>query len=318
MILPITGLCQEQCHGTSKSRMEPLDPHPLPAQQVSDIFDRQRIRLRRASIGQREHATDFLLRELADQMLERLQDVQRTWSNALMIGWNPALEQALSEQDIAITLADPASIKVGTGIRHFIQCDMDRIYHGQEYGPFDLILWPGGLESTNDVPGALAQCRRLLKPDGVLLGAFYGAGCLPILRHVIQATPEIADAARFHPQIDARAMGDLLQRTGFALPTVDIEKLQLSYRQLTDLIADLRGAALTNSLNGSAHSLSRVQMHSLNAAFLAAANDDGRIVETMVLTHFIAWGPHESQPKPARRGSATTSLQSALGAKPQL
>jgi NADH dehydrogenase [ubiquinone] 1 alpha subcomplex assembly factor 5 len=296
--------------------MTALDLNPLPNMQPNDIFDRRRIRIRRDTQAQRKGTSDFLLQQLAGQMLERLGDVQRTWSNALLIGSNPLLEHALGELNIALTLADPSASQPQNQVTHVVPCDMDRIIHAQRYGPFDLILWPGGLESTNDVPGALAQCRHLLKPDGLLLGAFYGAGSLPLLRQLIQKLPENGEVARFHPQIDARAMGDLLQRTGFALPTVDVERLQLGYRSLGDLLADLRGAALTNALSGTIRTMRMSDVLSLNTAFQAAAKDAGRTVETMALLHFIAWAPHDSQPKPARRGSATASLQSALGSGP--
>ena len=212
---------------------------PLPQTQPGDIFDRRRIRLRRAAMARRGGGEPFLAACIADRVCERLADVKRTWTRALIIGAHSELAAMLRAQAVTVDIVDPGHCADPS----VMQCDMDRILSAT--GPFDLILWPGGLESTNDVPGALAQCRALLVPDGLLIGAFCGAGSLPALRHAIKCADTDATVARFHPQIDVRAMGDLLQRTGFALPTIDVEPISLRYAGVTGLVRDLRGSGLT-------------------------------------------------------------------------
>jgi len=49
--------------------------------------------------------------------------------------------------------------------------------------------------------------------------------------------------------------------------------------------------------------------------FAAAADADGRTAEQMAILYLSGWKPHESQAKPARRGSATISLADALKPK---
>jgi hypothetical protein len=181
--------------------------------------------------------------------------------------------------------------------------------------PPDCILWPGGLESFADIPGALARCRRLLRPDGMILGAFWGAGSLPALRRIMSAADGPSVHARLHPQVDVRAMGDLLQRAGIALPVVDRDDIRLRYRSFDRLIADLRGSALTNVLAGPVAALDRASLLRAKAAFEAARDETGQVVETMTLVHFTGWAPDASQPAPARRGSAKVSLRDALSHK---
>ena len=44
------------------------------------------------------------------------------------------------------------------------------------------------------------------------------------------------------------------------------------------------------------------------------ADPDGRLRATFDLVWLVGWAPHESQQKPARRGSATVRLEDALKA----
>ncbi|MFX5595170.1 methyltransferase domain-containing protein, partial [Acinetobacter baumannii] len=52
-------------------------------------------------------------------------------------------------------------------------------------GSFDLVVSAGVLDSVGDLPGALAQIRRVLRPDGLFLAAFVGGSSLSTLRRVL-------------------------------------------------------------------------------------------------------------------------------------
>ncbi len=119
-----------------------------------------------------------------------------------------------------------------------IQGDEDRLPFAD--AAFELVVSAGVLDSVNDVPGALALVRRVLRPDGLFLGAFAGAGSLAVLKGAFLAAEP---AARFHPQIDVRAAGDLLARAGFALPVADVETLSVRYAGIGNLLRDVRGMA---------------------------------------------------------------------------
>jgi NADH dehydrogenase [ubiquinone] 1 alpha subcomplex assembly factor 5 len=163
------------------------------------------------------------------------------------------------------------------------------------------------------------NARRVLKPDGLFLAGFVGAGSLPRLRAAM-LDADLAGgrgvAPRIHPQVDVRSAGDLLARAGFALPVADGETLDLRYRGLDGLLADLRFGGLGGVLADAPPPLSRLQTAAAHAAFAAQADPDGRIAETFALVYLIGWAPDESQPKPARRGSALVSLAATLKPKP--
>lgn len=266
-----------------------------------DIFDRRRRAARRAQ----RRGDGYLDAIMAEQLLERLDDVQRPFRDALLIGGRtPALAQALADRDLDVRRLEPGDPACG------LREDEDRL--AIEPASVDLIIWPGGLESVNDVPGALLRCRHALRPDGLLLGCLFGDGSFPALRQALAAADHPLAVARMHPQIDLASLGSLLSSVGLALPVVDVERMTLAYRSLDALVGDLRAAALTNLLAGTTHRLSRQRWATARADFAAKSDTMGRTVETARLMHFSGWAPHTSQPQPAARGSARASLAAAL------
>lgn len=178
-------------------------------------------------------------------------------------------------------------------------------------GSYDLIVSAGVLDSVNDLPGALALARKALRPDGLFLAAFTGAGSLATLRAALRDAEGERPAARIHPQIDVRSAGDLLVRAGFALPVADIETLTVRYAGLGRLLDDLRGMGASNVLRDR-RPITRGTLARLVQAFAERADEDGRTAERFEIIYLTGWAPAPSQPQPARRGSATASLAAAL------
>lgn len=184
-------------------------------------------------------------------------------------------------------------------------------------GSVDLIVSLMTLHWANDLPGALSQVRRALRPDGLFLGTLLGAGTLKELRAVLTEA-ELAERggaqARVSPFADGFDGAGLLQRAGFALPVADVDRLTVRYPDLSTLVRDLRAMGETNALAGTTRPLTRPIV--VRAAQLYAeryAQSDGRIPATFEIIHLAGWAPHESQPRPLPRGSAKARLADALG-----
>jgi SAM-dependent methyltransferase len=277
-------------------------------------FDRRLRRLRRERAATCFGEADYLHRHAAGELIERLGLVTRRFGNALDLGCADGfLAGRLRELGIQVTCADPAfAFARACG---GVQCEEDRLPFADD--SFDLVTSIGTLDSVNDLPGALTLIRRVLRPDGLFLAAFVGAGSLPRLRAAMQA----ADAAQgtgasphIHPQIDVRAAGDLLTRAGFALPVVDEETLTVRFSSLQRLVDDLRAMGGTNILAARARSpLGRNALAAAMAEFESHAEPDGKTGERFSILHLSAWSPSPTQPQPAKRGSATASLAQALG-----
>lgn len=273
-------------------------------------FDRRLRRLRRDRAAARFEQADYLHRRAGDELIERLDLVKRDFSRALDLGCAGGyLGERLRERGLEVVSCDAGRLFARRGV----QAEEDRLPFAD--GSFDLVASVGALDSVNDLPGALLLARRALKPDGLFLAVLAGAGSLPRLRRAMLAADAAEGggaSARIHPQIDARAAGDLLARAGFALPVVDVERLEIRFSSLMGLVGDLRAMGATNILASRTRPLGRLGLGAALADFQDGADEDGKTRESVELLHLLGWAPSPDQPQPARRGSATSSLTAAL------
>ena len=278
-----------------------------------EIFNRGLRRLRRDRAAPGFANYSFVRDAIVEALLDRLDLVKRDFADALDLGTaDGSLARALEARGMRVTASDAGARFAGEGV----QCDEDCLPFPPE--SFDLIVSAGVLDSVNDLPGTLIQCRRALKPDGLFLAGFVGAGSLAWLRKALLAADQAAGDAipqRVHPLIDVRAAGDLLTRAGFVLTVADSEPLDVGYGDPFRLMADLRGMGAANLLAGQTLPLTRGRLAALATSFAASAGPDGRLHERFELVFMTGWAPGPDQPQPARRGSATASLAAALRAK---
>ena len=266
------------------------------ADNTPQIFDNRRRMAIRARAVARGLEQSFLLAAMADELTERLAYVSRNFDNALLIGPIAAFaDQILGERK-------PVTV---------LNIMQDEEVLAYPPGSFDLIISAGTLDSVNDLPGALVQIRRSLKPDGLFLGTLFGADSLQSLKSIMLIADGPKVRPHVHPQIDLRAISDLLTRAGFALPVTDIDKLSVRYSDWRRLVTDLRDAGVSNALSGP-RAISRLLPNALDSAWRAATESDGRVSESFHFLQLSGWAPAPSQPKPAARGSGTVSLASVL------
>jgi SAM-dependent methyltransferase len=285
------------------------------------IFDRALLadRLDRAWRGGGErNGVDFLLRRAADELAERLALVKRAFAVAVDAGApGPLVAAALAARPgggATLRLA-PTAVSAGSGDFSVLVGDLERLPLAAERA--DLIVSLLALHHVNDLPGAMIQIRRALRPDGLFVAALAGGDTLTELRQSLTiAESEISGGVspRVAPFADARALGGLLQRAGFALPVVDVDTLVVRYPDLVGLMRDLRAFGAANALVERSRKPLRRAVLARAAAVYAErfADADGRLRATFETVWLTGWAPHESQPKPLRPGSATARLADAL------
>ena len=254
-------------------------------------------------------AHDFLRAQMLDGIADRLSAVTREFADVLDLGCFDAAFVAPPGARVARVDPGFSFARIAGGV----QADEDHLPFAD--ASFDLVVAAGTLDTVDDLPGALALIRRVLRPDGLFLGAFAGANSLATLRAVLRAVEHDRPVARLHPQIDVRSAGDLLVRAGFALPVADVETLTVRYAGVGRLLGDLRGMGASNML-AERHPLRRDTLARIAAEFAARGDADGRTSERFDLIFLTGWSPAPDQPKPARRGSATASLAAALKPAP--
>lgn len=290
---------------------------------AASVFDRRVVRAHRDRAARSFAAHAFLMQEVAARLAERLDDIKRDFPLALDLGCHDGL---LAEHTVG-----------RSGIERLVQCDLSaamvaradaplRLVADEEWLPIrphslDLVMSVLSLHWVNDLPGALLQIRRALKPDGLLLAAMLGGESLHELRAaLLMAESEISGGAspRVSPFAEVQDVGALLQRAGFGLPVVDVDTITVTYADAFALMRDLRGMGESNANRERRSAFTgRATLFAAAQAYRDTfAQADGRLPATFQVLYLTAWSPHSSQQKPARRGSGQVSLARFLTEEP--
>jgi SAM-dependent methyltransferase len=280
------------------------------------VFDRALVRRRLARARAAGYA-DFLLGHALDELGQRLGTVLRHFTLAVDVGSpTPAAAEWLRAGGRADAILRLALVPEPSRGGLIAVADAEALPLAPER--FDLAVSLLALQSVNDLPGALIQIRRALKPDGLFVGCLLGGTTLTELREAFTAAEaEIEGGAspRVAPFVDVRDLGLLLQRAGFALPVADLETVRVRYADPLALLRDLRATGLTSALVQRRRApLRRATLVRALAIYRERfADADGRVRASFDLVWASGWVPHESQQKPLRPGSARTRLADALG-----
>lgn len=283
------------------------------------LFDRHLQRRWLARHAETIAAGDFLRAHIATDLVDRLAVVARRFERGLVIGAgaSAAREGFLASGRVgAMLAAEPVPALAPPARSAIVIADSEALPFAPE--SFDLVVSILDLGLVNDLPGALVQIRRILKPDGLMLATLIGGGSLmELARAFASAESELTGGAspRVAPMVDVRDLGSLLQRAGFALPVTDVDSLELTYASPLAAMDELRRLGLANSLTvRSRRPLTRAVLGGVIDAYGRASRaSDGRIAMTLDLLTATAWAPHPDQQQPLRPGSAKARLADALG-----
>ncbi len=281
-------------------------------------FDTALLRARRNRAAADFGGFNFLKELAANELAERLLDANRSFETGIDIGCHHGETRAplmatgrlttLFHSDSAVAMASHAP-------RPALVMDEERLAIGDE--TVDFAVSALALHRVNDLPGALIQIRRALRPDGLMLAALFGGETLNELRIALAEAESEIDGGmspRVAPFADVRDVGGLLQRAGFALPVVDTDRHTVTYETPFALLRDLRGMGETNALTDRRRNPLRRAVLMRMAEIYADrfSEPSGRVRATFQIVYAAGWRPHESQQKPLRPGSAAARLADAL------
>lgn len=290
------------------------------------IFDRHLKRKQRDRAAWLMKPKDSLVDTVSENLLDRLEDCKKTFPTALCMGGSlEAIRRLLRGRGgiEKLLMMDTSwdMVKLCKDAEQQMPNDnieTSYIVGDEEYLPVkensvDLVISCLGLHWTNDLPGAMIQCRLALKPDGLFLAAILGGETLKELRiacTIAQMEREGGISPRLSPLAQVRDAGNLLTRAGFTLPGVDVDEYTVRYSSALELIEHLRAMGETSAL------LQRSKVLKKDTALATAAiyesmfaAEDGTIPATFQIIYMTGWKEHHSQQKPKKRGSATVSFQ---------
>jgi SAM-dependent methyltransferase len=256
------------------------------------LFDRALLKQRQERARKSGPAT-FLLDRVAEDFGDRLQAVTRNFADIADVATSGEwLRGPVADRFKSVRRVDLAS----DGENLALQAES-----------LDLAVSALAFQFVNDLPGVLAQIRRALRPDGLLLAAMIGGDTLTELRQSFAAAEAECEGG-VSPRVAP------LQRAGFALPVTDVDRVVVRYANAFALMADLRRMGATNVLMERRRTPTRRATMLRMAEIYAErfADPDGRLRVTFDIVWLSGWAPHESQPKPLRPGSATVGLEEAV------
>ena len=230
-----------------------------------------------------------VLEDLGERLLDRLDDTSRRFATALDFGGRGAIAPALAERGMEVVSADfSPAMAAGAGGKPLVLAGPNDF--GLPEGRFDLVVAHLALHWLDDLPGALIQLKRALKPDGLLLASMPVLGTLQTLREALLDAEEALTGGvspRVSPFPELRDCAGLLQRAGFAHPVADVEELTFLYANPLDLLHELRDAGETNALlDRQRHTPPRTLFP---AALAALPMQDGRMAATLRMAILTGW-----------------------------
>ncbi|PPQ29652.1 methyltransferase domain-containing protein [Rhodopila globiformis] len=258
------------------------------------VFDRAAVRRHRDRAARTVGQVADVLRDAAERLLDRLDDTTRQFSDALDVGGRGIVAPLLRQRGIGVVSSDlSAAMAARSGAPDGGIC----VVADEEFLPFapasfDLVVCSLSLHWINDLPGALIQLRRALRPGGLLLASLPALGTLAELRGALTEA-EDAVMGRVSPRVspfpELRDCAHLLQRTGFALPVADVEEIRMLYANPLALLTELRAAGESNAIRERARTVPDRTL--FPAALARLPVQDGRVAVTLRMAVMTGWAP---------------------------
>jgi len=293
-----------------------------------DIFSKKKLKNSRDKLAVRNSANHFLFNEINKRLAERLLLIKKNFFKTLELGsrTGATLKNLPKEKKIENFFFTDISHKMLVKAKKEIKFDKlikKKVFINlnEESLPFkektfDLVISNLYLHWSNNIVGSLSEINRILKPDGLFLASFFGDETLKELKYSLysaesdltnQATPRVS------PFLTMQQIGSLLQNVGFNLPVVDKDIIKFFYKDLFDLMHDIKLMGETNNLLSRKKSFtSKKILQAANKIYKRDFSAKNKIYATYDILYLIGWKKHPSQQKPKKPGSATQNFSEFL------
>ncbi|XP_060068424.1 arginine-hydroxylase NDUFAF5, mitochondrial-like [Ylistrum balloti] len=303
-------------HLVSSSRWMSADRQ----ENIMTVFDRKakRIQKDRTTILPDYEVYDYMKEEVGYRTFDRMCDIKREFKLAIDLGCGRGYvsRHILADMVENLYMCDSSEMLLEQA-QVSPEVPTTKMVVDEESLPFkhnsaDIVFSSLSLHWVNDLPGCFKQVHRTLKNDGVFLGCMYGGDTVFELRVALQLA-EIEREGGFSPHISpftsAHDLGNLLNRAGFTMLTLDTDEFTIKYPSMFELMFDLKGMGENNCSWSRRPSLHRDTMQAAAAIYKDMYGDEEGVPATFQVLNFIGWKPDPSQPQPVERGSQDFSFK---------
>ena len=265
----------------------------------TDPFHLDRARLRRgfdrAAPGY--DAAAVLQRRVREELLARLDVVRLEPATVLDLGAGTghaalALKRRYRAAQVVALDLSPAMLAEATRrqtlLRRFRRVCADAAALPLRNASVDLVFSNLVLHWCNDPDAVFRECRRVLRPGGLLTFTTFGPDTLVELRRAWAAADGHTHVNRF---IDMHDLGDALLRAGLAEPVMDVERYTLTYGTARDLMRDLEAVGARNANDGRPRGLTGKGVLARMLGAYEPYRRDGRLPATYEVVFGQAWAP---------------------------
>jgi malonyl-CoA O-methyltransferase len=266
-------------------------------------------------------AADFLRREIASRMHERLGLVRLSPQRVLDAGCGLGADLALLHQDypaaqvlgidaapaMALAARAPAAKSL---LSRLLPAKAGIDLLAGDFG--DLPLGPNSIDLVwsnlallwHPQPDRVfAEWRRVLRVEGLLMFSSFGPDTLRELR---AAFAEVDEDPHVLPFVDMHDFGDQLVEAGFSTPVMDMEVITVTYDTVPALLADVRALGGNPLATRRRALMGRASGRKLAAALERGRRADGKLALTFEVIYGHAFRP---APRVTAAGEAIVRFQ---------
>ncbi len=255
---------------------------------------------------------DFIQSAVRDRLLERLQWLRLDPRHVIDLGAGTGkagvvLQARFPEARVIAVDLVPAMLDTARrrddGPPHAVICaDATRLPFADH--SIDMVFSSLMVHWCASPLAVFSEIRRVLRFPGVLSFSTLGPASFGELR---EAWAQGDDTPHVMPFPEPPALVDALVQAGLAEPVVDTDRLTIRYRELSQLLADLRATGTANASMARRRGLTgRGAWARMRAAYENQRDGEGSLPATLEILCGQAWAPDPDAPR--RRGGGEASI----------
>ncbi|MBD3670316.1 MAG: malonyl-ACP O-methyltransferase BioC [Gammaproteobacteria bacterium] len=287
--------------------MSEEDAYRIDKQQVKQAFDGSAARYDEVAV---------LQRQVGDRLLDRLRDIRFEPERILDIGCGTGENSKgllkfypsarVITADLSTGMLEQARLKGSRlhrwrGRQTFLAADMEALPLAD--ASVDMVFSNLTVQWCQDLERVFRECRRVLKPGGMLMFTTLGPDTLNELRQSWQQADGFVHVNAF---MDMHDIGDAMVRSQLAEPVMDVEYFRLTYQEVGGLMRDLKVLGAHNINSGRAHGLTGKGRFMRMREAYEGFRSDGVLPATYEVVYGHAWAPEQGLMQ--QREGETTSI----------